>query len=426
MYEIARRMPQLAKVVQASFFRVLSIASGLLFTLWAGRVLGPAGLGEITNLVVYASLIAVVGRWGQDYELLQLAATASRDVDERASIEAVAAAVLISFGCATCIGILLLPIAGGAAAVLGTLLSVLAALSGIAKGKAAFNWVIAAEVAIVCLLGIPLAYLLGIFGVELGAASTAVAIIVSAAMLALAVAIRTVAWVSQLFSTASSKLKHRFRLQFADGALMALTSGATYLAQSGLMVVPALVLTSTEVGIVRAAERGALALGMIFVLCEMVVQPTIARLGTDGRMAEMRKLSVRVSTILSAATIAAVAILWPFSGDIYLLVFGATFAASAKLFLIMSLGLVATAVIGPVGSYLAFSGRKAALSMATVAIAAITLPISFALTALFGMEGFAYSFAVACVVRSLVLGAVCKKMLGFIPSPFTRHHVVGV
>ena len=111
-------------------------------------------------------------------------------------------------------------------------------------------------------------------------------------------------------------------------------------------------------------------------------------------------------------SLAATALLLVFGRPI-LSLFGPQFTDGYPLMLILAVGLLARAAIGPIERFLSMLGEQRVSALVYAGAFAINLGLCFALIPLFGLAGAAIATAIALIVESIMLFVVTKRRLGF-------------
>jgi O-antigen/teichoic acid export membrane protein len=111
-------------------------------------------------------------------------------------------------------------------------------------------------------------------------------------------------------------------------------------------------------------------------------------------------------------SLAATAVLLVF-GQPILSLFGPHFEDGYPLMMILAIGLLARAAIGPIERFLSMMGEQRVSALVYASAFAVNLALCFVLIPLFGLAGAAIATAVALIFESILLFMVTKRRLGF-------------
>ncbi|NJR13569.1 MAG: oligosaccharide flippase family protein [Phyllobacteriaceae bacterium] len=108
------------------------------------------------------------------------------------------------------------------------------------------------------------------------------------------------------------------------------------------------------------------------------------------------------------------------TGDLLLKLFGAEYSGGHALMIILTLGIVARASVGPCESILTMSGQEKACAVAYGLALAINMALNILLIPRMGLQGAAVATAIAMVFEALVLSALVYRRMGIAMFVFAR------
>jgi O-antigen/teichoic acid export membrane protein len=173
------------------------------------------------------------------------------------------------------------------------------------------------------------------------------------------------------------------------------------------------VLEGTEsAGLYAVAQRAALLISFPLAAVNVALAPTAARLWARAEKARLQRLvtfSAR-GVVLLSLPLALGFIL--FGGFILSLLFGPAFSAGAEALTILSVGQLANAVTGSVGTLLVMTGNQRRAALGISAGALLNVGLAVALIPSLGVLGAAVAEASAAVFSNVLLVAVVWRQLG--------------
>jgi len=194
-------------------------------------------------------------------------------------------------------------------------------------------------------------------------------------------------------------------------------TGSRILLDNTTLFLVGILLTPADTGIYTAALRSATLVGFINVIANVVVQPDISALYSQGRRAELQQLIVRIARLgLAVSTVMAVAI--TVFGDYVLGMFGEEYREAYATMAILVAGHVLTNVFGPVTGLLIMTGHQN-ISAQVFGLGVISnVLLNLLMISRFGIEGAAAATAGNLLIMSFVLYRVSVKRLEISPAVF--------
>ncbi|MEL6686853.1 MAG: polysaccharide biosynthesis C-terminal domain-containing protein [Pseudomonadota bacterium] len=220
-------------------------------------------------------------------------------------------------------------------------------------------------------------------------------------------------WTNKPEATAS------FSPIFITGLLLAMSQvliGAT--TQVDILILRALE-APEQVSYYFAAARAALVVSFFFGINAAFAEPTLVRLIAEERHNEVETLAIRTARSGLAATLVAV-IATAALGPLYLSWYGEGFEQGYPALLIMLVGMMAWALFGP-SQNLARAGRlDKELLWITLFSVLINIAVSFTLVPILGLTGAAIGTTVQYLIYGLLLYVLIRRKLGYRSSAFNR------
>jgi O-antigen/teichoic acid export membrane protein len=191
-----------------------------------------------------------------------------------------------------------------------------------------------------------------------------------------------------------------------------LISSAILLATQLDIVLVNLLLGNTATGLYRVASQGAVLLMSSMQVVTSVCLPYFARLFTNGDATNLRRL-YRIAAATSFAFAGGLFALFYFAGEpLIRLLFGAEFASTYPILMILSAGYLGYTLFGPAGALLTMSGFEmlAARTFWTTAILNLVAGVAAAL--IFGVVGVATVTAITITLNNALLYLIARRKIG--------------
>lgn len=187
-------------------------------------------------------------------------------------------------------------------------------------------------------------------------------------------------------------------------------------ARGGILIMGAF-LGTTEAGIYFSADRLATLMALGAVAINSWAAPLIAELYGAGRSKELQRL-VHVGTRGLVAYSVPLAVLLIAFGHRALGLFGPEFPRAYPALVILVVGQLAAAFVGPAGFLPTMTGHQQAASWVAAAMTVLNLGLSLVMIPTLGITGAAVASAVSLVVRSLAMAILAWRTVGIRSSVY--------
>ncbi|EDP60478.1 polysaccharide biosynthesis C-terminal domain-containing protein [Vibrio sp. AND4] len=186
------------------------------------------------------------------------------------------------------------------------------------------------------------------------------------------------------------------------------------LVQWGSLVIAGFFLTTSDLGLLAAAQRTSLLIGFVLVTINFVAAPMFASLYKEGKIDQLRKLSrLACRANIAAAMIPVfVCVVFP---EFVMQLFGNEFVTAAPLLVVLSLGQLVNVTTGSVGFLLIMSGNERTMKYITIISSILSLTLLVTLSHWYGVLGAAWAMAVGLAIQNLAALYYVKRYLGFFP-----------
>ena len=188
----------------------------------------------------------------------------------------------------------------------------------------------------------------------------------------------------------------------------------TNLVQWGSLVIAGFFISTSELGLLAAAQRTSLLIGFVLITINFVVAPMFASLYKEGKMDRLRNLSRLACRANIAAAIIPVIICVLFP-EFVMQLFGKEFIAAAPLLITLSLGQLINVATGSVGFLLLMSGHEKTMKYITIVSGVISIALLIVLSQSHGVLGAAWAIAIGLAIQNLAALYFVKRYLGFFP-----------
>ncbi|NOJ19279.1 oligosaccharide flippase family protein [Vibrio jasicida] len=188
----------------------------------------------------------------------------------------------------------------------------------------------------------------------------------------------------------------------------------TNLVQWGSLVIAGFFISTSDLGLLAAAQRTSLLIGFVLVTINFVVAPMFASLYKEGKMDRLRNLSRLAcrANIGAAILPVIICVLFP---EFIMQLFGKEFIAAAPLLLALSLGQLINVATGSVGFLLLMSGHEKTMKYITIVSGVISIALLILLSNGYGVLGAAWAMAIGLAIQNLAALYFVKRHLGFFP-----------
>lgn len=185
--------------------------------------------------------------------------------------------------------------------------------------------------------------------------------------------------------------------------------------QAGTLII-GLLGTDTEVGIYRVAERGASLALFTFGAINIVIAPYISRSYVQGEIARLRRLITATSLVSLSMALAVTSMFVAFGDQVIALVFAQEYVEAQSPLVILCVGYVFSAAIGPVAIILNMSGHERDTALGIGSAAGLNVLLTFLLVPRYGIEGAAAATAVSTLIWSSFLAWKVYRHLNIYPA----------
>lgn len=196
-----------------------------------------------------------------------------------------------------------------------------------------------------------------------------------------------------------------------------LIGASVYLCQTGSFLIAAPFLSTSDLGLLRMAERLALLVSFPMLAIRPLFGPSMVRLARTANIGGLKMATVQAMAASGGFALLVLLILSALSGEILMLL-GEEFTAALPFLYVMLATQFVVATLGPLSGLLHMTNRERAsawINVATLAIALILFPL---LVSMFGPMGFALAYAatntgrMAMISGFVVLAGVLKPEEG--------------
>ncbi|MGR4987996.1 capsular biosynthesis protein [Vibrio rotiferianus] len=178
--------------------------------------------------------------------------------------------------------------------------------------------------------------------------------------------------------------------------------------------IAALLITSSELGLLATAQRTSLVVGFILVTINFVFSPKFASYYQQKELNKLKRLShlsCRLSLMVSAFPLIALLLY----SEYIMRLFGDEFASAASLLKILALGQMVNAATGSTGCLLLMTGFEETVRKISFTSSFILIVLLVVLTYLFGVLGSAWAITISTTLQNLMFLYYVKVRLGFSP-----------
>ncbi|TOO47834.1 oligosaccharide flippase family protein [Vibrio parahaemolyticus] len=188
----------------------------------------------------------------------------------------------------------------------------------------------------------------------------------------------------------------------------------TNILQWGSIVIAGFFISTTELGLLAAAQRTSLLIGFVLITINFVVAPMFASLFKEGKLDKLRNLSRWACRANIGAALLPVLVCTLFP-EFVMQLFGDEFLAAAPLLVVLSLGQLVNIATGSVGFLLLMSGHERTMKYITICSGTISIALLVFLSQSYGVLGAAWAMAIGMAIQNLAALYFVKRYLGFFP-----------
>ncbi len=184
---------------------------------------------------------------------------------------------------------------------------------------------------------------------------------------------------------------------------LALVSGLQLIVGYTDILMLGLLGTDQEVGVYRAVVQVSLLIGLGLQIAHMLIAPYVSRFHAQDDKQRLQKIIKISAQVVFLATVPLLVFFIFFGDQLLILLFGAAFGTAYVALVILALGRFASATLGPVGLVLQMTGYEKETAVGVAFAAGLNIALNFILIPQFGINGAAFSTAIALVVSHAVL-----------------------
>lgn len=173
--------------------------------------------------------------------------------------------------------------------------------------------------------------------------------------------------------------------------------------------------SAADVAQLAVAQRVAVLIVFVLLVCDMFVAPRYANLFEQGDIARMRRMA-RVSTGLMLLVTVPLAIALAAYSDQVMRLFGPEFAGAGQVLSILLIGQTVNVATGSIGQLLTMTKYEADYRRITMGAAIVTVALTLALAPSFGVAGIAWASTVGTITQNVAGSFAVRKRLGFYPG----------
>lgn len=198
----------------------------------------------------------------------------------------------------------------------------------------------------------------------------------------------------------------------ASAVPLALTEGMRYLQIHLLVLLLGVLATDTDVGLFRVAAQMAILVAVPISMLNLVVAPFLSRLHAQGDYRRLQKVVGSAAAAMFLGTLFLFAVFAVLGHLLIGALFGAEFEGSYQALVILGLGQVASASLGPNATLLNMSNQERAVTRGFALSLPITLALSVVLIPRLGIEGAAIASVAGVLAWNIWLWRHARRRLG--------------
>ena len=180
---------------------------------------------------------------------------------------------------------------------------------------------------------------------------------------------------------------------------------------------------SEMVGLYVVASRGADLISFILVAVNQAIEPTIAKLYSEGNIKSLQNIITKSSRVIFFTSLP-IALSLIIFGHWFLLIFGPEFAKGQTALTLLSFGQLINASTGSVGKLLNMTGHERDTAIGIGASAMLNIILNAILIPKFGLEGAASATAISTVAWNILLFLFVKRRLGINPTVIGKINIL--
>lgn len=181
--------------------------------------------------------------------------------------------------------------------------------------------------------------------------------------------------------------------------------------------------TSYEVGVYSVVLKITAMISLILIVVNTISAPKFSELYWNGNFYELQTVLDYSSKIIFLFSISLAILLIIFSKEI-LSIFGEEYISGEYALYILIIGQLINSITGSVSIFLNMTGHQTVLRNIILISTIITIPMSYVLTLLYGINGAAISFVIGMSLLNIVAVIYVRLKMNFITyyAPFSKNH----
>lgn len=173
--------------------------------------------------------------------------------------------------------------------------------------------------------------------------------------------------------------------------------------------------SAAELAQTAAAQRVAVLVVFVLLVCDMFVAPRYARLYAAGEIGQMRRMAKLSTWGMLAISLPLTGAMIYFAAPI-MAIFGEGFAVAGPVLIVFVLGQLVNVATGSVGQLLTMCGHEADYRRVTILAGVSTVALTFLLAPPFGVMGIATAMTIGIAMQNIFGYLAVHRQLGFFPG----------
>jgi len=166
-----------------------------------------------------------------------------------------------------------------------------------------------------------------------------------------------------------------------------------------------------EVGIYRIATQGAMLVQFFLHISGNVISPKIAQYYADGKLKDVKYISICAGRAVSVLSIPVVLFLLIFGERVITLIFGIEYEAAYMPMFLLLIGQFFVAILGVSVYVMNMTGNESIVSRVLWGAAFLNITLNLIFVPIYGVLGAATSTAISLVMSNFAIFMACKKCL---------------
>ena len=174
--------------------------------------------------------------------------------------------------------------------------------------------------------------------------------------------------------------------------------------------------TTFEIGIYRVPLKLSVITATTLIAINSILGPKISELWSKKDIDGIKRIVQQSTIIIFSISLPCIILFWVFPKPI-LGIFGNDFKAASTVLVILSIGQLFNAIVGPVGSMLIMTGKQVVLQNIVLIGSVINIILNFLLIPPFGINGASTASMVSLIFINLTSFFYIRKVYGFFTFP---------